>query len=372
MTLSIPHLTRRAFLGRSGLGLAALWSLLYRNRLGAADGPDRWPGVVQPLHRPARAKRVIWLYMAGGPSHLETLDYKPQLAKMHGQPMPESFTKGQPIAQLQGAKLNCFAPQHPFAKFGKSGQEIASIFPHIGSVADELCIVRSLRTEAINHDPAHTFMNTGTTISGRPSMGSWLVYGLGSDSENLPGFVVLTSTGRSGQQQPISARQWHSGFLPSRFQGVHLRSKGDPVLYVSNPQGVDAGKQRDVVEAVEALNKLQTKVVDDPEIATRITQYEMAFRMQTSVPELMDISREPKKVLEMYGAQPGDGSLASNCLLARRLAERGVRLMTLYTRDWDHRGGIKNDIPVVAKEVDQGMTALITDLKQRDLLKDTI
>src|SRR5262245_47054094 len=373
------RLTRRAFLGHAGFGLgaAALASLLNPELLRAADDkgrpdPDRWAGVVNPLHFPARAKRVIWLTMAGGPSHLETFDYKPKLAEMNGQPMPESITKGQPIAQLQGAKLNCFAPQHPFRKFGKSGLEIAEIFPHVGSVADDLCVVRSLRTEAINHDPAHTFMNTGTTISGRPAMGSWVVYGLGSDSENLPGFVVLTSTGKSGQTQPISARQWHSGFLPSRFQGVHLRSKGDPVLYVSNPQGVDAGKQRDVVEAVEALNKLQTKVVDDPEIATRITQYEMAFRMQTSVPELMDISREPKKVLEMYGAQPGDGSFASNCLLARRLAERGVRFMQLYHRDWDHHGGIKNDIPVVAKEVDQGMTALITDLKQRDLLKDTI
>src|SRR5262245_19196201 len=208
MTLSIPHLTRRAFLGRSGLGLAALWSLLYRNRLGAADGPDRWPGVVQPLHHAPRAKRVIWLYMAGGPSHLETLDYKPQLAKMHGQPMPESFTKGQPIAQLQGAKLNCFAPQHPSKKFGESGQEIAEIFPDVGAVADDLGIVRSPRTEALNHDPAHTFMNTGTPISGRPSMGAWLVYGLGSAADNLPGFVVLPSTGRSGQMQPISARQW--------------------------------------------------------------------------------------------------------------------------------------------------------------------
>jgi len=203
-------------------------------------------------------------------------------------------------------------------------------------------------------------------------MGSWLVYGLGSDSDNLPGFVVLTSTGKSGQSQPISARQWHSGFLPSRFQGVHFRSTGDPVLYVSNPKGVTAARQHDVVDAVQKLNRMQTSVLDDPEIATRVAQYEMAFRMQTSVPELMDISKEPKKVLDVYGAQPGDGSFASNCLLARRLAERGVRFIQLYHRDWDHHGGIKKDIPVVAREVDQGSAALIRDLKGRGMLDETL
>jgi hypothetical protein len=215
-------------------------------------------------------------------------------------------------------------------------------------------------------------MNTDTTISGRPAMGSWVLYGLGSGTDNLPGFVVLTSTGRSGQQQPISARQWHSGFLPSRFQGVLLRSKGDPVLYASSPKGVDAGRQRDVVETVEELNRLQNSIVDDPEIATRITQYEMAFKMQTSVPELMDISHEPREVLDLYGASPGDGSFASNCLLARRLAERGVRFIQLYHRDWDHHGNIKKDIEVVAGEVDQGATALIKDLKRRGMLDDTL
>jgi hypothetical protein len=215
-------------------------------------------------------------------------------------------------------------------------------------------------------------MNTGTTISGRPAMGSWLWYGLGSESANLPGFVVLISTGRSGQQQPVSARQWHSGFLPSRFQGVEFRSKGDPVLYVKNPPGVTEGRQHDVVEAVQALNRAQDRVVDDPEIATRIAQYEMAFRMQASVPELMDISKEPKAVLDLYGARPGDGSFASNCLLARRLAERGVRFIQLYHRDWDHHGNIKNDVKVVAGEVDQPAAALLTDLKRRGLLDDTI
>lgn len=369
------HVTRRSFLGRAatGLGTMALGSLLNRG-LGAAEPASvpRWPGVVQPLHFAPKAKRVIYLYMAGGPSHLETFDYKPKLAAMSGKPMPESFTKGQPIAQLQGAKLNCFAPQHPFVKAGKSGQEISTVFPTIAEVADELCIIRSLHTEAINHDPAHTFMNTGTTISGRPSMGSWLWYGLGSECDNLPGFVVLISTGKAGQNQPIAARQWHSGFLPSRFQGVAFRSKGDPVLYVKNPAGVSADQQRDIVNAAQALDRLQNDTVDDPEIATRISQYEMAFRMQTSVPGLMDLSAEDKKTLDLYGAQKGDGSFASNCLLARRLAERGVRFIQLYHRDWDHHGQIKRDVAITAKEVDQGAAALIKDLKRRDMLKDTL
>jgi hypothetical protein len=366
---------RRAFLGRSGagLGLAALASLLGRDALGSQDSDaGAWPGVVRPLHLAPKAKRVIYLYMAGGPSHLESLDYKPTLAKLHGQPMPESVTKGQPIAQLQGQKLNCFAPQHAFKKFGKSGQEISEIFPHVGSVADDICIVRSMKTEAINHDPAHTFMNTGTTISGRPSMGSWLVYGLGSMSENLPGFVVMTSTGAAGQMQPISARQWHSGFLPSRFQGVEFRSKGDPVLYVSRPRGVTASQQRDVLDAVEALNRQEGAVLGDPEIATRIAQYEMAFRMQSSVPELMDLSNESKETLALYGARPGDGSFASNCLLARRLAERGTRFIQLYHRDWDHHGSLKQHIKITAAEVDRASAALLTDLKRRGLLDETL
>src|SRR5207302_9112714 len=326
-----------------GLGSIALGCLGLPGQSAAAGIA---PGVKGLPNFAPKAKRVIFLYMSGGPSHLETFDYKPKLGEMNGKPMPESFTKGQPIAQLQGAKLTCFAPQHAFQKYGKSKQEISTIFPHLGTVADDICIIRSMRTEAINHDPAHTLMNTGTTISGRPSMGSWLLYGLGSASENLPGFVVLISTGRAGQQQPISARQWHSGFLPSRFQGVEFRSKGDPVLYVKNPRGVSDGQQRDVVDAVQQLNTLQQTVVDDPEIATRIAQYEMAFRMQTSVPGLMDLSGEPNKVLDTYGAKSGDGSFASNCLLARRLAERGVRFIQLYHRDWDHHGNIKNDVKV--------------------------
>jgi hypothetical protein len=242
----------------------------------------------------------------------------------------------------------------------------------VGSVADELCVIRSLRTEAINHDPAHTFMNTGTTISGRPAMGSWLVYGLGSDNENLPGFVVLTSTGRYGQSQPIAARQWHSGFLPSRFQGVHLRSTGDPVLYLSNPPGINPQRQRDTIDAVEALNRRHDRVVDDPEISTRIAQYEMAFRMQTSVPQLRDFANEPRRILDMYGTRGADGSFAANCLMARRLAERGVRFIQLYHRDWDHHGGIRDHIRGSAGEVDQASAALVRDLKERGMLDDTL
>src|SRR5213594_3768287 len=314
--------SRRAFLGRScsGLGALALGLLLEPKRLWSATNPaaqatpsgDRWRGVIRPLHFPARAKRVIHLYQAGGPSHLELFDYKPKLGEMHGQPMPESFTKGQPIAQLQGQQqLRCFGPQHPFGRRGRSGQEISALLPQIGSIADEICIVRSMQTEQINHDPAHTFMNTGTQISGRPSAGSWIWYGIGAEAEDLPGFVVLTSQGRGGQMQPIAARQWHSGFLPSRFQGVHFRSKGDAVLYLRDPDGVSRPQQRDVIDAVAALTKSQPDGVDDPEVAARITQYEMAFKMQASVPGLMDLSGESPKTLEMYGTKGADGTYAA-------------------------------------------------------------
>ncbi len=357
---------RRAFLKQSALsiGLPALTSVLCPDLLSA--------GRVGPLPFRPRAKRVIFLCMAGGPSHLETLDYKPKLAEMHDKPMPESFTTGQPIAQLQGKQLTCLAPQHPFQRFGESGQEICSLFRHVGAVADELCIVRSLRTEQINHDPAHTFMNTGTAISGRPAMGSWLTYGLGSDSENLPGFVVMSSIGKFGQSQPIAARQWHSGFLPSKYQGVEFRSHGAPVLYVHSPPGVDRPMQADVVEAINRLNAVHDSMVDDPEIRTRIAQNELAFNMQASVPELVDISSEPQHVLDLYGTQGGDGTFAANCLLARRLAERGVRFVQLYHRGWDHHGGVKDNIRGSIGEVDQASAALILDLKQRGMLDDTL
>ncbi|MCC6695918.1 MAG: DUF1501 domain-containing protein [Candidatus Hydrogenedentes bacterium] len=364
--------TRRQFLGRAatGIGTVALASLLNPRLLAETPG-DMWRGVTNPPPVIPRAKRVIHLCMAGGPSHLETFDYKPKLAELHGKPMPESFTKGQPIAQLQGAELKCFGPQHAFQRYGKSGQEISEILPNIAKLADDICIIRSMQTEQINHDPAHTFMNTGTSISGRPSMGSWVLYGLGCETQDLPGYVVLTSTG-GGQNQPISARQWHSGFLPSRFQGVQFHSKGDPVLYVNNPGGVSREQQHDVVSTVEALNELRQESVDDPEIATRISQYEMAFKMQASVPGLVDLSDEPQHILDLYGTKGADGTFASNCLLARRLAERGVRFIQLYHRGWDHHGGVKEGTATTAKLVDQATAALVLDLKQRGMLEDTL
>ncbi len=363
------YLSRRAFINRSavGIGSAALAHQLF------AEGGlgEQWTGAVQP-HHPAKAKRVIFLCMAGGPSHIETLDYKPELIKLDGQSMPKSVTEGQPIAQLQGQKeLKILGPQHPFNRHGQSGQMISDVLPNIAKLADDIAIVNSMTTKQINHDPAHTFLNTGTQISGRPSMGSWINYGLGSVSQNLPGFVVLTSVG-GGQSQPIAARQWHSGFLPSRFQGVQFQSKGDPVLYVSNPPGVERYEQRAVVDAINSLNRLRTRSVSDPEIDAKINQYELAFQMQASVPELVDLKDEPKELLDMYGAVPGDGSFASNCLLARRLAERGVRFIQLYHRGWDHHGGVKKGVETTAKLVDQGSWALVEDLKRRGMLKDTL
>ncbi len=371
--------TRRTFLGRSaqGLGGVALASLLGSTVDGAEakiDTPKTLAsrGVISPLHHAAKAKRVIWLTMAGGPSHLETFDYKPKLAEMDGQPMPESFTKGQQLAQLQGQRLVCFGPQFKFRRWGKNGTEISESFPHLGSIADQICVVRSMTSDAINHDPAHMFMNTGSQIAGRPSMGAWLTYGLGSEAESLPGFVVLVSLGVGRPPQPIATRQWSSGFLPSRYQGVQLRGKGDPVLYLQSPPGVSRDQQGSVVSAVKSLNQQFDSVVDDPEIATRIAQYEMAFQMQSSVPELMDTSGEPERVRERYGCQPGDGSFASNCLLARRLAERGVRFIQLYHRDWDHHNGVKDGIAQKALETDRACAALIDDLRERGMLDETL
>jgi uncharacterized protein (DUF1501 family) len=369
---AIKLLQRRSFLGNAcrGVGAIALGSLLGKAHA-APTQSEKWRGVVTKPHVPPKAKRVIFMVMAGGASHLELFDNKPELAKQHGKPFPESITKGQPIAQLQGAKLTCFGPQWGFKKHGKSGQEMNELFVHLPEVADDLCVVRSMKTEAINHDPAHTFMNTGSTVSGRPSMGSWLTYGLGAEADDLPGFVVLTSS-RGGQMQPIASRQWAAGFLPGRFQGVHLRGQGDPVLYLTNPQGVDGGQQKDVIDAVSELNQMQNKLVDDPEIATRIAQYEMAFKMQTSVPALMNLKDEPAKVLDMYGTKGADGSFAANCLLARRLAQRGVRFIQLYNRDWDHHGGVKAGIKDKIKEIDQPFAALVKDLKRLGMLDDTL
>ena len=364
--------TRRQFLGNSarGIGSMALASLLGTGKANAA-APDTWKGITNPTHGLPKAKRVIYLYMAGGPSHLETFDYKPELARLDGQPMPTSFTQGEQLAQLQGQALTCMGSQFEFGRHGQSGQEISSVLPHTASIADDICIIRSMRTDQINHDPAHTLMNTGTAISGRPSMGSWLLYGLGSECENLPGFVVLTSKG-GRNPQPLASRQWHSGFLPSKFQGVPFQSVGDPVHYVSRPPGIDRAQQRKLVDAVQALNGIHNETVEEAEIATRISQYEMAFRMQTSVPDLVDISDEPKHILDMYGTEGADGSFAFNCLLARRMAERGTRFIQLYHRGWDHHNDLKNFMETCSSHVDQATAALVTDLKQRGMLEDTL
>lgn len=362
-------LHRRAFLGQSsiGFGAAALASMLSA-RAGHAQVARGLAGLP---HFPATAKRVIFLYMSGGPSHLELLDPKPTLARLNMQPMPESFTRGQPIAQLQNAELKCFAPQFRFRRFGQSGQEISEVLPHIGGIADDIAIVRSLHTDQINHDPAHTLMNTGTQISGRPSMGAWITYGLGSESDNLPGFIVLTSFG-GRNPQPIATRQWAAGFLPGRFQGVHFSSTGDAVHYLSNPPGVTRQQQRQAIDVLGELNGFQRERTNNPEIDTRIAQYEMAFRMQASVPDLMDIANEPRHIKEMYGVESADGSFGYNCLLARRLAERGVRFIQLYHRDWDHHDNIVNYVRLCSGICDRPSAALVRDLKQRGMLDDTL
>src|SRR6056297_2103339 len=371
MSFDVRQAGRRTFLQHSGVGVgsAALMSML-PGSAGAAGGVNAGARDDLPDHAP-RAKRVIFLCMAGGPSHLETFDEKPQLAALDGQPMPESFTKGQPIAQLQGQELRCQGPLTKFAQYGTSGQTISDFLPWHQKMADDICVIRSMVTEQINHDPAHTFMNTGTAISGRPSMGSWVTYGLGSESEDLPSFVVLSSVG-GRNPQPIASRQWASGFLPSRFQGVEFNSSGDPVYYVEPPAGISAARQKRLVDTIARRIQHRNQTVQNPEIETRLAAYEMAFRMQSSVPQLADFRDEPKHVLEMYGATPGDGSYASNCILARRLAERGVRFIHLYHRGWDHHGGLQKYMDICCGLTDRATWALMTDLKQRGMLEDTL
>jgi hypothetical protein len=358
---------RRAFLTQSayGLGGMALTGLAQQAQAGVA-------GAMLRPHLPVKAKRVIFLCMAGGPSHLETFDWKPKLKELDGKPFPASFTQGQQLAQLQGAELTARGAFCGFKKWGQSGQEISELFPNIGSIADDLCIIRSMQTEQINHDTAHAFMNTGSIIKGRPSMGSWLLYGLGCETSDLPGFVVLTSAGKTGQQ-PVSARQWSAGILPSKYQGIQFQAKGQPVHYLGSPEGVCQSTQRQVVEEVKRLNGILAEEKLDPEIQTRIAQYEMAFKMQASVPELTDLKSEPQHILDQYGVkEPGDGSFASNCLLARRMAERGVRMIQLYHRAWDHHGGIEDGMKTSALDVDRATAGLIKDLKQRGMLEDTL
>ena len=353
-------LARRSFLKTGGFSLGSL-ALTHLSRALTA-------------HRLPRVKRIIHLCMAGGPSQFESFDWKPELRRLHGQPFPESITRGQQLAQLQNAELRVRGPFTGFRRHGASGQEISDLFPHTAGLADDICIVRSMVTEQINHDPAQAFMNSGSILKGRPSMGSWLLYGLGSESENLPGFIVLMSQARGyNGAQPVSARQWSAGFLPSRYQGILFQSRGDAVHYVGNPEGVCQSTQRLVVDEINRLNAITADRHDDPEADTRIAQYELAFRMQSSVPELTEFPDEPAHVLDMYGIkEPGDGSFASNCLLARRLAERGVRFIQLYHRAWDHHGNIEQSMPKAALDTDQAGAALVKDLKQRGLLDDTL
>lgn len=363
--------SRRTFLKRSfaGIGGMALSQLL-----GASGRNVEMPFIQSQggLHFPARAKRIVHLCMAGGPSHVESFDPKPQLDRINGQQFPESFTAGQQLAQLQGSKLIARGSFTKFQKWGECGTEISELFPHIGSIADEICVIRSMVTEQINHDPAHAFMNSGSILKGRPSMGSWLLYGLGAETQDLPGYVVMVSRGKE-PDQPISARQWSAGFLPSKFQGVQFQSQGSAVHYVGSPDGVCQSTQRQVIDEIQRLNGTLRDERMDPEIDTRIAQYEMAFRMQSSVPELSDMKGEPQHILDMYGVkQPGDGSFASNCLLARRMLERGVRFVQLYHRGWDHHGNIEKKMPESAKLTDQPSAALVKDLKQRGLLEDTL
>jgi uncharacterized protein (DUF1501 family) len=364
-------LTRRALFGRAagGLGAAALGSLL-NPELFAAAGQPGLP------HFAARAKHVIFLHQSGGPSSIELFDHKPQLAKLHGTELPDSVRRGQRITGMTSGQdsFPVVAPIYKFERAGKSGTMISELLPHTAKVVDELCIIKTVHTEAINHDPAITFIQTGSQQPGRPSIGSWISYGLGSESENLPAFVVLVSqTSGLNVDQPLFSRLWSSGFLPSSYQGVQFRAGADPVLYLSDPPGVDRQARRRMLDAVQALNRKKAAEAADPEIETRIAQYEMAFRMQASVPELTDLSKEPESTFELYGEEARrPGSYASHCLLARRLVERGVRFVQLYKRGWDQHNDLPRDLALQCKATDQASAALVQDLKQRGLLGETL
>ncbi len=367
-------LTRRTFLRQSttGLGALALGSLL-NPRLLAAPGanPLAVPGALQALHFAPKAKRVIYLFMSGAPSHLDLFDPKPKLTEMTGQDLPDSVRKGQRITGMTSGQKNLFCVGSPFefAKHGQVGMDLSALLPHTAKIADECTFIRSMFTEPINHDPAVTFFGTGHQQPGRPTMGAWCSYGLGSDNHDLPAFVVLTS---GGGGQPLQSRYWGSGFLPAQHGGVQFRNAGDPVLYVSNPPGIHATTRRQLLDSTNELNRLALGQLGDPAIAAQIENYELAFRMQTSVPELTVLAREPKDALDRYGADPAKPSFANNCLLARRLAQRGVRFIQLCHRDWDHHGSLPQNLPKKAAEVDQASAALVMDLKERGLLDETL
>ena len=367
--------TRRHFFGQCGVGLGAvaLGSLLAEDGQAIARTPDlRDPLEPRAPHFMARAKRVIFLFMAGGPSQLELFDYKPKLQELNGQVIPASYTKNKRFAFIKGdAKL--LGTRRKFSRHGESGAELSDLLPHLATVVDDVCFVKSMVTDVFNHGPAKLFVNTGTSRFGLPSMGAWLTYGIGSQSRNLPGFVVL----QSGPRGPRGGNPlWGSGFLPSAYQGVPLLSGSEPILNLANPPGIDRTRQAEFFSTVHKLNSERLATVGDPEIATRISAYEMAYRMQTSAPELIDLSSETKTTLDAYGAKPGDVSYANNCLLARRLVERGVRFVQLYHTDWDHHGNpdthLGEPLDKRCKEVDQPTAALLKDLKQRGLLDDTL
>jgi Protein of unknown function (DUF1501) len=375
------HLTRRQLfgLGARGIGLGALGSLLGLEGLTAAGAQEtrdpKTGGIVGLPHFAPRAKRVIFLHQSGGPSQLETFDYKPQLAKFQGTQIPDSIRMGQRVAQTMGqSTLPVAQSPYAFAQHGKSGTWVSELLPHTAKIVDDITLIKTVYTDAINHDPAITFIQTGFQQPGRPSMGSWLSYGLGSENQNLPAFVVLISQAHALQQdQPLFSRLWASGFLPSSYQGVRFRAGSAPVLFLEDPPGINRRTRREMIDAVAKLNRMKHESYGDPEIETRIAQYEMAYRMQTSVPELMDLSTEPESVFEMYGPESRKaGTYAANCLLARRLAERNVRFIQLYHRGWDQHANLPRDLALQCRGTDQPTAALITDLKQRGLLDDTL
>lgn len=354
-----------------GLGALALGQLM-EPRLFAQPGPGS-TGLPELPHFPAKVKRVIYLFQSGGPSQLDLYDYKPMLQKMHGEQLPDSVRKGQRLTGMSAGQssLPLTGSMFDFNEYGASKTWVSELMPHTAKIVDDLCFIKSMQTDAINHDPAITFFQSGSQLAGRPSMGAWMSYGLGSENKNLPAFIVLVSKNASGQ--PLYARLWGNGFLPTRHQGVQFRSDNDPVLYLNDPEGYQKEDRRSMLNTLRKLNELQGEMYGDPEIANRIAQYEMAFRMQTSVPEVTDLTDEPDSVFEMYGPESRDpGTFAANCLLARRLIERDVKFVQLFHQGWDQHGGLPNGIRRQCRQTDQSTAALVTDLKRRGLMDDTL
>jgi hypothetical protein len=374
------HLTRRQLFGLTakGIGAAALGSLMETPAIAAALDQGRSPatgGLVGLPHFAPKARRVIFLHQSGGPSQLETFDYKPLLAKYQGTQIPDSVRQGQRVAQTMGQSLLPVSKSlFSFQQYGQAGTWVSELLPHTAKIVDDITVIKTMNTEAINHDPAITFIQTGFQQPGRPSMGAWLSYGLGSENQNLPTFVVLLSQAQAiNADQPLFSRLWGSGFLPSAYQGVRFGTGSEPVLYLDDPPGVNKVTRRAMLDAVQKLDTMRHDAYGDPEIETRIAQYEMAYRMQTSVPDLMDLSKEPDATFEMYGPDSRKpGTYAANCLLARRLAERNVRFIQLYHRGWDQHKDLPRDLALQCRGTDQPTAALITDLKQRGLLDDTL